>query len=445
MRTSTKIILIILLILIISLGLYWYFFFYGPGNQIEPIVNDPNTPSGFIPLNTNQPTNNIASTTDPNNNSATTTDGNLNLQTIEGKLPTLRLLSNTPIGGYGASTTASTTAVRWIDRGRGNILEAKGDSGEIVILSNTFLPRMYEGVWNKDITALIGSLINNNADIPTTVYAKLYSQASTTNKVATSTANATTTNATTTNNITPYYIKGKNLPENIVDYAVSPKGDRIFLLIKESRNGVGYIANFDGTKLTQIFTQPLTQVSVEWPEENTIAITTKGSANHSGFLYFVNPKTGIWNKVLGPINGLSTRVSRDVKYVFTSQINTDQELVTALYKIGSSTPTDTMIRTLADKCVWGNKNKELIYCAVPSNIENANYPDDWYKGSVNFSDKILQYNAKDESIGIVSPILDQTDRLIDAFNLGTDSNDDFLFFMNKYDLSFWSLDLNALE
>lgn len=442
MRNSTKIIWIILIILIISVALYWYFFFYGPGNQIEPIVNDPNTPSGFVPLNSNNPTNSPVSTTEPDIDSATTTNNGLDLQTIEGTLPKLRLLSNTPIGGYGASTTASTTVVRWIDRGRGNILEAKGDSGEIVILSNTLLPRMYEGVWNKNITAFIGSLINNNADTPTTVYAKLYSQASTTSKVATSTAIATTTDERNAN-VTPYYIKGKNLPENIIDYAVSPGGDKVFLLIKESGQGVGYVANFDGTKLIQIFNQPLTEVNVDWPEENTLTIVTKGSANHQGFLYFVNAKTGIWQKVLGPIYGLSAKVSRDAKHILVSTINADKEPVIKIYKVGTSAPIDTMIRTLADKCVWGNNYKELVYCAVPSNTENATYPDDWYKGSVDFSDKILQYNTKDETISVVSPILDQTDRLIDAFNLGVDDRDDFLFFMNKHDLSFWSLDLSA--
>jgi hypothetical protein len=99
------------------------------------------------------------------------------------------------------------------------------------------------------------------------------------------------------------------------------------------------------------------------------------------------------------------------------------------------------VNTLADKCVWGNFYKEIVYCAVPSQPIAALYPDDWYKGNVSFTDKIWQINASTEEIHLVSPIVDQSDRTIDAFNLGLDTRDDFLFFMNKKDLSLWSFDL----
>lgn len=440
MKTSTKIILTIFMLLLIAGGAYWYLFFYGPGNKVEPVV--PNgTTGGFVPLT--PPGSSIPVNGGNNTNSTSTSPDSSPVASsspvVEIPIPRLRLLSNSPIGGYGASTTASTTVVRWIDRGRGNVFEAKGNSLEIETLSNTILPRMYQSVWNKTLTAFIGSLLNNSSDVPTTVYAKLNVQTNPKPENASSTAST----SPTTNNLTPYNLKGKDLPENMLTYAISPKKDRIFMLIKENNQGVGYIANFDGTSVSKIFIQPLMQVNVEWPEENTIAITTKGSASQAGFLYFVNPKTGIWNKILGPIFGLSTKVNHDAKYIITSASGNDQELITNIYTIGTSTPKDASIRTLADKCVWGNDFRELVYCATPAQQVAATYPDDWYKGIVTFSDKIWQINVKTGDIRLVSPLFDQADRLIDAFNLGLDPKDDFLFFMNKKDLSFWSLDLNA--
>lgn len=440
---STKIIFVVILLLIIVGAIYWYLFFYGKGTPVTPIDVNPPT-NGFRPLNGGFPTNNGTSTSD-NGNFGTSTDQQITETT---PMPALRLLSNTPIGGYGASTTANTTVVRWVDRGRGNVLEARGDSLEITTLSNTILPRTYQSVWNKNISAFIGSLLPAKSDIPTVIYAQLKAQSTSTLPVQIASNTATTTlsdssSNTQAPNITPYALKGKNLPENMIDYAVSPKGDKVFMLTKENNGGTGYISNFDGTSVVKIFTTPLTQVNVEWPEETTIAITTKGSSSQAGFLYFVNTKTGIWKKVVGPIFGLSTKVSRNAKYVIASGTTKDGSISTNLYSVGTSTPTDATIKTLADKCVWGNFYKELVYCAVPSQIESAIYPDDWYKGSISFVDKIWQINAVNGEVHLVSSIINQSNRVIDVFNLGLDTKDDFLFFMNKNDLSFWSLDLNA--
>jgi hypothetical protein len=442
MRTSTKFIIAVLILLALAGGTYWYIFFYGPGNG-TPVTNNTNgTTGGFVPLNA--PNNNTNQTTNNNTNNSNNTnpDNNQNSSStpvVTEKVPALRLLSANPIGGYGASTTASTTIVRWVDRGRGNIMEARGDTEEIFTLSNTILPRVYISVWNKNTTAFIGSLLSSNNDIPTVVYAKLNIQASSTQQKNTS----TTTVDTEPMKVTPYFLRGKNLPQNIITYAVSPKGDKLFMLIKESGQGAGYISNFDGTSVTKIFIQPLTQVNVEWPEENTIAITTNGSSNQAGFLYFVNPKTGIWKKIIGPVFGISTKVSRDAKFVLVSGSTNSQSIVTNIYPIGTTTPIDAFIKTLADKCVWGNYYKELVYCATPSQPISGIYPDDWYKGTVTSYDKIWQINVKNNDIRQVSSLLGQTNKLINVFNMSVDPRDDFLFFMNKDDLSLWSLNLNS--
>jgi hypothetical protein len=132
MKTSTKIIIIIFFLLLAAGGAYWYLFFYGPGNEIEPVVSG-GTTGGFIPLNS--PSGGGTVNTNPNSTTTDNTDpdpltGTSTTPISENPIPYLRLLSNTPVGGYGASTTASTTVVRWIDRGRGNVLETKGDSLE---------------------------------------------------------------------------------------------------------------------------------------------------------------------------------------------------------------------------------------------------------------------------------------------------------------------------
>jgi hypothetical protein len=378
------------------------------------------------------------------NNQSTSTTSQNNTPIV---LPTLRLLSNTPVGGYGASTTASTTIVRWVDRGRGNIYEAREDSLEAATISNTIVPKIFSSLWNKNLTAFIGSSLLDNSSPATTLYAELRARILPKTATSTATSSKNVTQAPGTSIVvdslqTPYELKGRNLPSDITTYAVSPKKDKVFFLANENGYGVGYTATFDGQSVTQIFSTPVTQANAEWPEDNTIAITTKGSASQNGYLYFVDPKKGVWNKILGPISGLSTRVSHDAKYVVASGSYTNS-ITTSIYAVSTGQNLDAVIHTLADKCVWGNFNKNMLYCAVPSQPTNGAYPDDWYKGTISMVDKIWQVNATSGEIHLVTSIVDQSDRVIDAFNLGLDPKDEYLFFMNKNDLSLWSFDLVA--
>jgi hypothetical protein len=403
-------------------------FFYGPGNApTNTTQNNNGNTGGFVPLDNIN--NNQNQNTNTNNETSSTSieQSNNSQSTVQTKIPALRLLSKDPVGGYGASTTASTTIIRWVDRGRGNVLEAQSDTENIETISNTVLPRVYESLWASNLGSFIGTIVSANSDIPGTIYAKLNKQ-------------STSTLATTTN-ITPFALRGKNLPENTIGYASSPKGDKLFILVKENNQSVGYISNFDGSGITKIFTNPLTQLVVEWPETNTIAITTKAGSSVGGYLYFVNPKTGSWKKILGPIKGLATKVSKDAKYILTSETGKDPIPATYVYKVGSSTPIQTTLRTLAEKCTWGKFYKELLYCATPSSPVNGIYPDDWYKGIISTYDKIWQYNTKTADVRLVSNLLGQTNSSIDIFNIQTDQKDDFLIFMNKDYLSLWSLDL----
>ncbi|MEK7641992.1 MAG: hypothetical protein AAB365_03310 [Patescibacteria group bacterium] len=425
-----KVLPIILVFILLGAGAYWYFFMRTSTDTATP--DGGQTPSGFTPFG-RTPTGNG----EPSTPTTQVPSGSTTTPVTAVKLPALRLLSTTPIGGYGASTTATTTVVRWIDRGRGNIIEAHGDKLDLLTISNTVVPRVYSSIWNKNLTAFIGSSFLDNTSQTSTVYADIRLRP--VPKVATSTASSTLPTVPAVQSLTPYELAGKGLPDNLIAYAASPKKDKLFMLINESGTGVGYVSSFDGKSITQIFTTPITQVNVEWPEEKTIAITTKGTASEGGFLYFVDPKSGIWRKIAGPVIGISTKVSTDAKRVLIS--SGGKTLSSNLYTIADGTTVDAIVRTMSDKCVWGNFYKEMVYCAAPSQPIVGSYPDDWYKGSVSFVDKIWQINGATGEIKLISSIVDKSDRVIDAFNLGLDEKDDFLFFMNKNDLTLWSLDL----
>lgn len=447
-----KILLILITLLIIAGAAYWYFFMKaGTGG----ISGGTDAPSGFVPLD--RPGGNFggdAGTAPAPGQPGGTTSTSTTPGTVL-KIPTLRLLSDTPVGGYGASTTgklsgsiaSSTTVVRWIDRGRGNIYEALGNTLDIATISNTVVPKIYESLWNKNLTGFIAfglieaSDFGDSGDVLSGVYASIVKRPAPRVTPTTSTTSPEIIPTVDASTLTPYELKGKSLPEDILAYAISPKKDKLFLLISENGSGVGYTMNFDGSSAVKIFTTPLTQVNVEWPTDNVLAITTKGAADSQGFLYFVDAKTGVWKKILGPLPGLSTKTSTDAKHVFISAAGSANNIVSSIYNVTSGTGSDAVVRTLADKCVWGNFYKEMVYCAVPSQPIAGTYPDDWYIGTVSFVDKVWALNSSTGEIKLISSIVDTSDRVIDVFNLGLDDRDGFLFFMNKNDLSLWSLDL----
>jgi len=442
MTNRTLIIIILVILIVVGIGGYW---FWSKNMVPQPVTTADQNPPQFVPLN--RPGQSNTNQTGQNGNGTSTGAYNTSPSRVA-QLPVLRLISNTPIGGYAASTTASTTLIRWIDRGRGNIYETKSNTLDVKILSTTLLPRVYNSVWNKSAMAFIGMMLPGNTATPSALYATLTGHsiapvASTTARMSastTATAIATPT-ASPVASFAPYDLKGKQLPDNTTAIAASPAGDRIFFLVKEGIGSSGYTANFDGTKVTKIFTTPLTQLNVEWPVNNILAITTKGNSTEDGFLYFVNPSTGVWKKVLGPYAGLSTRVSHDGKHVLISTPGQNSNVVTNIYTVASGSGTDAVINTLADKCAWGNFYKDLVYCAVPFQPVLGTYPDDWYTGILSTVDKMWEVNATTGEVRMVGQIIGQAGRVIDAFNLGLDSKDSYLFFMNKNDLSFWSLDL----
>ena len=422
-KETTIIIASLVLLLILAGGAYWYFLM-GPTTTPVSVAPGSNASTGFQALDRTDTPGTTGNASSTNAGGASTSAST----TLTSTIATLRLLSTTPVGGYGASTTPKTTVVRWVDRGRGNVYEASYDSSTVTTISNTVVPRIYDSSWNKNLTAFIGSMFQEGDTAWSAVYSQLIPQATTTDS-----------------QVTPFALRGKKLPSTVIGYAVSPKKDKLFMLTQEDGSGVGYVSNLDGSGVTRIFTTPLTQINVAWPSDSIIAVTTKGSALYSGYLYFVNPKTGTWTKILGPAAGLSTAVSHDGKYVLWSATGQSSNIITGIYSVAKKTSIDAGVATLADKCAWGNSFTSVIYCAVPSSLASATYPDDWYRGTVANADKIWQIDAASGNVKLVSSLIDQSDRVIDGFNLDLDSKDAYLFFMNKNDLSLWSLDLSSAQ
>lgn len=415
MKKSTFTIIILLIVALLGGWFFWFMYLQGPKTVSPTDVPEPNS---FNPLNREPLATKPAETPVK---VATTTQIPSNTPL---KLPILRKLSDTPVGGMAASTTASTTIVRFIDRGAGYVYEASNKNNNIDNISNTTLPRIYESYWNKNLNILILRYLKQDSNTITNFYAEI-------RKVGTSTSASATS----------FEIKGKYLSPDISEIAVSPMGDKIFTWNIESGRGVGYISLFDEKNKVKIADTPIAQVLIDWPEINTVTINTKASSANYGYLYSIDTKTGAMKKILGSLRGLSTKTSKDMKQTLFS-ITKGASLNTLLYNSKDESRQEVIFKTLADKCVWSTLRKNEIYCAVPTNIPDGDYPDDWYKGSVQFVDQIWHLDTTTGEVHLLANPLNLANELIDATQLTLDQKEKFLYFINKRDLTLWSLDLN---
>ncbi|NDE67984.1 hypothetical protein EB052_00090, partial [bacterium] len=307
--------------------------------------------------------------------------------------------------------------------------------------------RVYETFWQGNMKSFIIRTIKEGEDQVGTLYASLnrvIPQVSTSSKAsASSTTSADVTAATDSDLLTStaYEVKGRYMTNNILEIATSPKNDKIFELVNEKDRGVGYVGSFDEKTRKKVFDSPMTQLNIDWPEENTLTMSTKGSAFGPGYVYAFDLKKGTFNKILSGIRGLTAKMSHDASMLLYTQTKTDGTLGTYVKKMKDGTIQELVVKTLADKCAWGTVQKQYLYCAVPNRFTDGSYPDDWYTGQASFTDQIWRINSVTGEVLLLANPVGLASSLIDVTNPTLDPKESTLYFINKKDLSLWSLDL----
>ena len=233
------------------------------------------------------------------------------------------------------------------------------------------------------------------------------------------------------------------LSSNIKEVAVSPSKSKIFYLTAVDNDYVGTTESFGGQKSgkQQVWSSPIGEWQVDWPKENTILFNTKPSASLPGYIYSLNLDTKDFSKIMGDVNGLTSKASPDLKKLIYSE-STDTSMHTYVYDLTTRKQTLLPIKTLPEKCVWGGIERNLLYCAVPSSITDGIYPDDWYQGLVSFDDEVWQIDTNTGNTTILAnkDLLDRSGG-IDVDNIQLSPSEDYLILNNKKDLSLWMVKL----
>jgi hypothetical protein len=408
-KKNIVILIVIIAILVLALGIY-LLFFTSPGTQTSTNNQSSGSPFGNYTG---------SSSTTPSGTESTTEVTEQTTQYINNPTSPLIKISIVPIAGAEAfdrkTGTTTTGIVRYMERATGHTAEYDRSTHLLIASSNTTIPSIYQAWWSNN-----------------TVLAQYLDQDKSTVKTFTGNLPSSTTPTTA--------LSGGFLTPNIYALAISPKGNRVFTLLNGS-SAIGNISNLDGTKKTPILNFPFNEWLVEWPNENTITLTTKPSASATGYMYFLST-SGTMTKALGNITGLTTRTSPNLGYTIYSTSNTSG-ISTGIYNLNKNTAfAFTGNPTFPEKCVWSKLSKTTAYCAVPVTIPSGSYPDDWYQGNISFVDNIYKIDLSLPAVQLIYKL--PSDQSIDAINLFLDPKEENLYFTNKNDYYLWGLTVKGL-
>lgn len=319
-------------------------------------------------------------------------------------MPFMQIAQNVVPGGF----SASSTAVFYIERPTGHIYEVSPQGKDRNRVSNTTILKIYEALWSSSGNNLVISYVDDKGEFPE---AK--------NFLA---------------EIVSGGVKGIFLAKAAVEIATSPFEDRIFYLIKSEGETEGFISDFSDKKKAKIFSMPFGEFNISWPAKNIVSFLTKPSGNIPGFVYFLNTRTEIFEKIIGDIRGLTISVSPGAEKVIYSE-SFNKKITAKIMNVEDRSSSTFPLKTLPEKCAW-TEDGDVVFCGVPKSMPRADYPDGWYKGVVSFTDSIWAVNIK---TGEAKQLME--DSGADIIKPFVTEDEGYLVFTNKKDYSLWSLRL----
>ncbi len=392
-------------IAVLGLGAFVYFFFFtgSPGVAVAPTGTTSLPLAGQTASNTSG---NTSGATVPNISSPGTpvvVTNRLIQISVGPVVPGVAVVDLKPVN----ASSSPTTMVNYIERQSGNIFSYRTDTHTLTRISNKTLPGIQTAEWLPDASTAFVRYLSGNDFSTINTYALFATSSS-----------------------------GFFLPQNLSNIAVSSAS--ILTLASGVNGSIASLAHTDGTHSSTIFTTPLTSIRVSFAGKNQYLVFTKPSSTLLGYAFLVN-SSGHFTRIAGPQNGLIALPSPSGKWVLVSysQAATVQmELVNTSTGVATALP----VSTLADKCVWAADDSS-VYCGVPTSLPNASYPDDWYQGAVQFSDRIWNIHVSDRYAQLVLDFSQANKGDLDAVGLAIDPSKSTLVFMNKNDDSLWSYSL----
>ena len=189
---------------------------------------------------------------------------------------------------------------------------------------------------------------------------------------------------------------------------------------------------------SSLFTIPFQSATVVWSTDSSTPnyVYPKTSARLPGYLYTLSKGTIKRLPVSG--NGLTTEANNDY-YISTLQVGVKPG--SFITKASNQKTTALPIIMEPSKCVFSTQNSNLLFCGYELTEYSYEFPDNWYKGLITFSDSIWQIDVeRGAATQIVNPE-NEISRTVDITNMSIGSTNEVLYFTNKTDNTLWMYEI----
>ena len=229
----------------------------------------------------------------------------------------------------------------------------------------------------------------------------------------------------------------KSLQDNISSFAVSESTNYFSYVVPGYYGSSVYTV--DSKNVSTTFSSPLREWSVVYGGE-TPYITNKASAYLEGSTFSL-PKN-IYN--VGGKTGLISLPNKTGELTLSSMWSSSG-LLTFISSKKTGGLSTLPIKTLASKCVWMDTSRVL--CGVPSILTTGEegLPDDWYQGSVSFSDDLFLIDTKNAESSILFSLTGEVGNPFDIIHPQINKGSTSLLFTNKQNGSMWMVNLNMVN
>lgn len=340
--------------------------------------------------------------------------------------------SRAVIGENGTETIAKEifNIFRYIERSTGHLYEAREDSLTQTRLSNTTIPRVVEADFTADGQRVMLRTLEEDQETIGTLSAKI-------------TAKATTSPSSASMIPDGFALEGPYLIQNIIDADISKSG--LTYLVPKNAGGSSLItSSFDDLTKKLVYDSPLSDWLIERVNVTKALFTTKADSRISGFSYLINLQNGSTEKILGDLPGLTALMSPNEKWVIYS-VSRNLEFNTYVLNTDTNETKKFGVNTLPEKCTFSPKNEDVVYCGGPSQMPRVSLPESWYQGTVSLDDNLWRGDLSTQQYEQILGNKEEVDQSFDMTKLQISPNEEFVLFVNKKDLTLWSLEATDLS
>lgn len=238
-----------------------------------------------------------------------------------------------------------------------------------------------------------------------------------------------------------------DLPDNIVSLATNRSGRQLSFVIKTQTGGSLYVMTEDTNNTLDPFPPTRTTITrlplYEWDLSyggDVLYMTPKASAYTPG--YTIEAFSG--RRLVSGKTGLVSVASFDEKLVFSSMFA--QAGLTSFFTNRTTGNTSvTPVKTIASKCVFESFSF-FVFCGAPKLIplKKQGLPDDWYQGTVSFSDSLHRVYPDGGSYEVIN-LKEEAGEDIDLLRPVVDSRGSSLVFTNKRNGHLWFVNIGLLS